>query len=657
MSAETRIIEIVDGALANVGLVPLACSGSEGISELFRFELTLQLEGDQDALKASELIGKSTTIKLLSEAADADPRIINGCISEIDCSSGQSEKLEYNITLVPELWKSSLSKKTKTHVYKQAKLDDICMGLIKELEPDVKVKNLTKFSGQVNFFDIQYNVTDLAFLLRLLTQFGISFFFEHAEGSHSLVLFNTDAGLSKRSGDLGYNLGTLLVDAEALSGWSEQVSAYMGESTANDFDLATVKLKKEQKPASEALPEFKTVKGNRYAKGIVSGAENSTETYSLANEKDQAQIDVERGQTSFNVISFIGNTPNILPGQKITLKEAAPNDETNFIVDSVQHNAYSSFESGTHYQCTINVLPDAQPIRPPEMVRQPLYSQLTAVVTKSQYNGGEKPDFATVRVSFPWDADKETFWIPVSQSFGGDSTGKSGALFLPQVDDTVLITFMNGDTRRPVVSGIIYNGKHKTPVFDKKNPQGLRMGFKAPSGSEWSMSEKSGEEEVYFRSSKDMNTMVDNHDNKEVLNCQTLKVSKDQTTEINNDQMLTVDSNQTIEVKKEQKLTVHKDQKNEIKSNQETKVSKESKLDAGKKIELKVGGNTVTIDTAKIELKGPTSSVTIDASGITLKTNGMVNVDGTQITAKSKAMTEVSSSGITQVKGSMVMIN
>ena len=69
----------------------------------------------------------------------------------------------------------------------------------------------------------------------------------------------------------------------------------------------------------------------------------------------------------------------------------------------------------------------------------------------------DDPDRAgRVKLSFPWLSDDyESWWARVAQLGAGD---QRGAVWLPEVNDEVLVAFEHGDTRRPYVVGSLYNG-------------------------------------------------------------------------------------------------------------------------------------------------------------------------------------------------------
>lgn len=51
-------------------------------------------------------------------------------------------------------------------------------------------------------------------------------------------------------------------------------------------------------------------------------------------------------------------------------------------------------------------------------------------------------------------------WARVAVPFAG---GNRGAFLIPSVDDEVLVTFVNGDARYPIIIGSLWNGSQKAP--------------------------------------------------------------------------------------------------------------------------------------------------------------------------------------------------
>jgi uncharacterized protein involved in type VI secretion and phage assembly len=69
-----------------------------------------------------------------------------------------------------------------------------------------------------------------------------------------------------------------------------------------------------------------------------------------------------------------------------------------------------------------------------------------------------------VKVTFPWMSDTYTTgWASVVQAGAGQ---QRGAVFLPEVNDEVLVAFDRGDWRRPYVLGGLYNGVDQPNLGD-----------------------------------------------------------------------------------------------------------------------------------------------------------------------------------------------
>ena len=91
------------------------------------------------------------------------------------------------------------------------------------------------------------------------------------------------------------------------------------------------------------------------------------------------------------------------------------------------------------------------------------YGVVEAIVAEVEDSGEE----ARVKVKFPWfDDAMVTEWCRVAQPYAGNGYG---FVFVPEQDDEVLVAFVHGDMRMPIVIGGLYNGKDKPPTARKKD--------------------------------------------------------------------------------------------------------------------------------------------------------------------------------------------
>lgn len=85
------------------------------------------------------------------------------------------------------------------------------------------------------------------------------------------------------------------------------------------------------------------------------------------------------------------------------------------------------------------------------------YGVVEALVVES-----DGDDEGRVKLRFPWfDSTTVTDWCRVSQLYAGNGYG---SVFVPEKGDEVLVAFVHGDMRFPVVLGGLYNGQDKPPT-------------------------------------------------------------------------------------------------------------------------------------------------------------------------------------------------
>jgi uncharacterized protein involved in type VI secretion and phage assembly len=111
-----------------------------------------------------------------------------------------------------------------------------------------------------------------------------------------------------------------------------------------------------------------------------------------------------------------------------------------------------------------------------------------------------------VRLKFPWlSEDGESEWARVATLMAGRGRG---CVFLPEVDDEVLVAFEHGDMRRPFVIGALWNGVDVLPaefVNDGKN--NLRL-IRSRSGHLIKLDDTEGGERIEVIDKTGKNTVV-----------------------------------------------------------------------------------------------------------------------------------------------------
>jgi uncharacterized protein involved in type VI secretion and phage assembly len=107
-----------------------------------------------------------------------------------------------------------------------------------------------------------------------------------------------------------------------------------------------------------------------------------------------------------------------------------------------------------------------------------VYGVVVALVT----NNTDPDGLGRVKLKFPWLGDDyESDWARLVQLGAGPD---SGAVFLPEVNDEVLVAFEHGDVSRPYVVGGLWNGRDKPRLGDALTDNGKvkRRGFVSRKG-------------------------------------------------------------------------------------------------------------------------------------------------------------------------------
>jgi uncharacterized protein involved in type VI secretion and phage assembly len=104
--------------------------------------------------------------------------------------------------------------------------------------------------------------------------------------------------------------------------------------------------------------------------------------------------------------------------------------------------------------------------------------RIQGVVVALVTNNDDPEKLGRVKLKFPWLADDyESDWARLVQLGAGPD---SGAVWIPEVNDEVLVAFEHGDVRRPYVVGGLWNGRDKPRLGDKplfNNGSVKRRGF------------------------------------------------------------------------------------------------------------------------------------------------------------------------------------
>jgi type VI secretion system secreted protein VgrG len=347
---------------------------------------------------------------------------------------------------------------------------------------------------------------------------------------------------------------------------------------------------------------------------------------------------------------------------------------------SVVANQYASGADGTYsVSVAVEAIDSKAPYRPVRATPRPvIQGTQTAVVVGHAGAEIDTDKYGRVKVQFPWDRvgkkdENSSCWVRVAQVWAGKNWG---AMHIPRVGQEVLVSFMEGDPDRPIVTGRVYNAEMMPPYELPGNMTQSGLVSRSTKGgtvgkcNEIRFEDKAGSEELLLHAEKDLKTEVEHdqsisvgndetveikHDRKSTIqNNETCTVAKDHTTTIGNNEKRDVSKNRTTAVGEAEKLTVG--------GNQSTDVARKYTLTAGEEIVLQAGmsklvmkaDGTVQLNGVDIKIEGSvsvkqTAGLKMELSTVQYKLGGnMVQIQGTLL--------DLQGSGIASLKGALTKI-
>ncbi|MCV4262545.1 type VI secretion system Vgr family protein [Pseudomonas capsici] len=661
----TTSLSLTGSALTE--LYPDSISGEESLNTLGQYFLHGQAD---TALTLTSAIATHVTTTLHN---DAMLRPMDALVAEIRQLPADATADRYQVLLRPWLWWLTLA--SNNRVFQNLSTSDIVTSIFTDHGFSDHKLSLTG-SYTPREYCVQYGETDFAFVSRLLEEEGIFWFFTHEEGKHTLVLAdNNDAFPAIPNGPAVKYLGQGMGNRELHGIRSGQLvlQAVSGVYSASDYEFTTPTTSLYSKAEAKAGP----LSMYEHPGGYIAKARGDALT--------KQRVDGLRSQEK----RFIGESDCrwLVPGHYFTL---SGHDDTTlnigWVVTAVTHEA-----SHEGYRNRFEAIPKATTFRPARLTPKPrMHTQTATVVGKS----GEEiwtDEYGRIKIQFPWDRDGKndetsSCWVRVVLPWTGKGFGMQ---FVPRIGQEVIVTFIDGDPDRPLVSGCVYNGDNALPYALPANQtqSGIKTNSSKGGGgfNELRFEDKKDAEEVFLQAQKDFKTNV--------LNDTTVTVGHDETLTVQNARTRTVKEgdetvilekgkrsvtiqtgSDTLDVKDTRTVKVGGDQTHSTGGNYTDKVTGNYSLTVDGNLTLKVSG-TITLESggsftiksgADLAVQASTSitqkagTALTNQAGTSLENKAgttLTNDAGISLTNKAAASQTVDGGGMLTIKGGLVQVN
>ncbi|EJM75596.1 type VI secretion system Vgr family protein [Pseudomonas sp. GM55] len=573
-------------------LYPESLSGEEALNSLG--SQTLNGLNDGASLTLTSAVATHVTTTLHN---DALTRPMDALVAEIRQLPADATAERYQLVLRPWLWWLTLA--SNNRVFQNLSTSDIVTTIFKAHGfTDFTLKLTGSYTPRE--YCVQYGETDFAFVSRLLEEEGIFWFFTHEDGKHTLVLGDSnDAFPIIPNGPNVKYLGQQMGERELHGIRSGQVcmQAVAGVYQATDYEFTT--------PTTSLYSQAEAIAGPRSMYEHPGGYNAKARGDALTKQR----IDGLRSQEK----RFVGESDCrwLVPGHWFTL---AGHDDTtlniDWVVTTVTHEV-----SHDNYRNRFEAIPKATPYRPTRITPKPRMHTQTAIVVGKLGEEIWTDEYGRIKLQFPWDRDGKndeasSCWVRVVLPWSGKGFGMQ---FVPRIGQEVIVTFIDGDPDRPLVTGCVYNGDNALPYALPANQ--TQSGIKTQSSkggggfNELRFEDKKDAEEVFLQAQKDLKINV--------LNDTTATVGHDETLTVQNARTRTVkEGDETVTLEKgKRSVTIQTGSDSlDVKDSRTVKVGADQTHSTGGNYNHTVTGNySLTVD-GNLTIK-VTGTLTLQSGG------------------------------------------
>ncbi len=523
-------------------------TGTESLSQLFSLRLGL-LAPPETQFDYADLLGQPATVKL-SMPGNAW-RFFNGIIvslseeGQVHGPRGTISFVRYRAEVVPKVW--MLTRRAQSRIFQQITVPDILKKVFAGFDVD--------WAGLQSRYEprdyvTQYRETDFAFASRVMEEEGIYYYFEHADGSHKMVVADTPQGHAAVPGPTSIRYEPAIGGAredDRIYAWHKTQEIRSGKVTLWDhcFELPGQNLEASQPIVATVTVggvDHKTkVGGNEqlelydypgeYAQrfdGIAPGGGDRKSDVQKIFQDNKRTASVRMQQEAAQGIDIIGasNCRQMATGHKFTLAQHY-NGNGDYVLTRIEHHvnligSYTNEESDElDYSNEFHCIPLALPFRPARVTpKAHVWGTHTATVVGPAGEEIFTDKYSRVKVQFHWDREgkkdaNSSCWVRVATLWAGKQWG---FIHIPRIGQEVIVAFEEGDPDRPIIVGSVYNAENMPPetLPDDKTISGWKSRSTLQGDesmyNQLMFEDKKGQEYIYFHAEKDFYRVVENND-------------------------------------------------------------------------------------------------------------------------------------------------
>ncbi|EFE7052411.1 type VI secretion system tip protein TssI/VgrG [Escherichia coli] len=613
----THNVTLSGSAVPDGMLLFASLGGTETVGELFTYSIKLKTPDILNLgyvspaanLQLKPMVGKDLCVNI--ELDGGGKRYISGLVTAARVAGHQGRSVVYELRLEP--WLKILTHTSDYKAFQNKNVVEILDEVLDEYPWPVEKRLVENYPTRA--WQVQYGETDFDFVQRLMQEWGIYWWFEHSENSHTLVLADA-INVHKACADsplVCYYQKGLKLDKEFIHTITANESLRSGQWVLNDFDF--------MKPRSL----LKSTVANPRETGLAEYEhyEWLGDYFTKSEGEMLTRIRMEEQRSPGSRVQGSGNIRTLMTGFTFTL-ENYPTAEVNreyllvqttlFIQDNAQH---SGQEQHFSYSTSFELHPTSEVYRPQRTLSKPhTKGPQSAIVTGPAGQEIWTDKYGRVKVQFGWDRygkndENSSCWVRVSYPWAGKGFG---GIQIPRIGQEVLVDFKNGDPDLPIIVGRTYNQDTMPPwglpgAATQSGFYSHTIGGGPTNANALRFEDKTGGEEIWLHAEKD----------------QRIEVNNNESHWVGNNRLKVIDKTETAIIGEERSLTVQMDDTSLAGQNKTIQAVQNLRLAAGDSIILSCGNTILQMTSDGI------FNITCKNFNITATENGKINTQSGQL--------------------------
>lgn len=513
-SSDTRLYELTLASDDAPDLLVEAFAADDAVHGLGARDI-IALSTDAGVALAP-LLGTSATLEV--SLADGSRTRFSGDVTQVAMLGSEGGFARYRLRLTPWLWR--LTRTRNSRVWQDRRVGDIVDDVLGAYAPLAQWRwsdEVASFLGQVapRSYCCQYRESDHDFVQRLLTEEGLAWRFEQADGGQRMVIFADstrpeavaeDAG-SAAAGGIRFHAARAGEQADTIQALQARRSLGASLTTLLSYDYKAKKAVGASVPARRRYAQLPPLEHydipGQYAWTSAAEADHYAR---VRTESREALLDTWHGRSTVRTLAagtrVVVTQGPLAPADAdvppaLTVLRVTSAGVNNLPADAAQGLAElfgpipELLEEALHErgvrdgelplvlaQARASGYANAFDAVPADVVWRPMLADSdgrshpkptaagaqSAIVVgpdgQDQPNGGDElycDALGRVRIRYHWqDAGDATCWVRVAQRAAG---GGMGSQFLPRIGQEVLVQFIENDIDRPLIVGALYNGQ------------------------------------------------------------------------------------------------------------------------------------------------------------------------------------------------------